>query len=70
MQEAYKALKSDDRGFRARTTKEGFLHHIFMFLENQGLIAYVQEDEISKTTKKPGWNLLNQNHFQRIQKIL
>lgn len=74
MQEAYEALKSDERGSRARTTKEGFLHHIFLFLENQGLIEYVQEDEMIKTTKKldnlMDWNLLNQNNFQRIQKII
>lgn len=74
MQEAYEALKSDERGSRARTTKEGFLHHIFMFLENQGLIEYVQEDEMIKTTKKldnlMDWNLLNQNNYQRIRKIL
>ena len=74
MQEAYEALKSDERGSRARTTKEGFLHHIFMFLENQGLIEYVQEDEMIKTTKKldnlMDWNLLNQNNYQRIRRIL
>ncbi|MDE6363520.1 MAG: hypothetical protein K2L86_04535 [Lachnospiraceae bacterium] len=74
MQEAYESLKSDERGSRARTTKEGFLHHIFMFLENQGLIEYVQEDEMIKTTKKldnlMDWNLLNQNNYQRICKVL
>ncbi|MDE6916369.1 MAG: hypothetical protein K2P39_06185 [Lachnospiraceae bacterium] len=74
MQEAYEALKSDERGSRARTTKEGFLHHIFVFLENQGLIEYVQEDEMIKTTKKldnlMDWNLLNQNNYQRISKVL
>lgn len=74
MQEAYEALKSDERGSRARTTKEGFLHHIFTFLENQGLVEYVQEDEMIKTTKKldnlMDWNLLNQNNYQRICKVL
>lgn len=74
MQEAYESLKSDERGSRARTTKEGFLHHIFLFLENQGLIEYVQEDEMIKTTKKldnlMDWNLLNQNNYQRICKVL
>ena len=74
MQEAYESLKSDERGSRARTTKEGFLHHIFVFLENQGLIEYVQEDEMIKTTKKldnlMDWNLLNQNNYQRICKVL
>lgn len=74
MQEAYESLKSDERGSRARTTKEGFLHHIFVFLENQGLIEYVQEDEMLKTTKKldnlMDWKLLNQNNYQRLCKIL
>ena len=74
MQEAYEALKSDERGSRARTTKEGFLHHIFLFLENQGLIEYVQEDEMIKTTKKldnlMDWNLLNQNHYLRVRQVL
>ena len=53
MLEAYEALKSDEKGYRARTTKEGFLHAIFMFLEKQGL-----------------WNLLNQNNFKRMRKVL
>ena len=35
MLEAYEALKSDDKGSKARTTKEGFLHHILKFLEKQ-----------------------------------
>ena len=33
MLEAYEALKSDEKGSRARTTKEGFLHHILTFLQ-------------------------------------
>lgn len=74
MMEAYEALKSDDRGSRARTTKEGFLHHILIFLEKQGLIDYVEDDEMIKTTKKldnlMDWNLLNQNNYQRIRKVL
>lgn len=74
MLEAYEALRSDDKGSKAKTTKEGFLHAIFVFLERQGLIEYVEEDEMIKTTKKldnlMDWNLLNQNHYQRIRKIL
>lgn len=74
MMEAYEALKSDERGTRARTTKEGFLHHILVFMEKQGLIEYVEEDEMIKTTKKldnlMDWNLLNQNNYQRIRKVL
>ena len=41
MMEAYEALRSDEKGSRAKTTKEGFLHHILMFLQKQGLIEYV-----------------------------
>lgn len=74
MLEAYEALRSDDRGSRAKTTKEGFLSNILNFLEKQGLIDYVEEDEMIKTTKKfdnfMDWNLLNQNHYQRVLKVL
>lgn len=74
MLEAYEALRSDDKGTRQRTTKEGFLHTIFCFLEEQGLIDYVIEDEMIKTTKKldnlMDWNLLNQNNYQRVRKVL
>ncbi len=74
MLEAYEALRSDDRGSKARTTKEGFLHNILIFLEKQGLIDYIEEDEMIKTTKKldnlMDWNLLNQNNYQRIKKVL
>lgn len=74
MLEAYEALRSDDKGSRAKTTKEGFLHTILVFLEKQGLIDYVEEDEMIKTTRKldslMDWNLLNQNNYQRIRKVL
>ena len=74
MIEAYEALRSDERGSRAKTTKEGFLYNILNFLQKQGLIEYVEEDEMIKTTKKldqfMDWNLLNQNHFQRVRRIL
>lgn len=74
MLEAYEALRSDERGTRQKTTKEGFLHTILQFLEEQGLVDYVDEDEMVKTTKKldnlMDWNLLNQNNYQRIRKVL
>ena len=74
MLEAYEALRSDDKGTRQRTTKEGFLHTIFTFLEEQGLIDYVVQDEIIKTNKKldnlMDWNLLNENNYQRVRKVL
>jgi len=74
MLEADEALRSEEKGSRARTTKEGFLYHLLTFLQKQGLIDYVEEDEMIKTTKKldsfMDWNLLNQNHFQRVKKVL
>lgn len=74
MLQAYEALKSDEKGSRAKTTKEGFLHNILIFLEKQGLIEYVVQDEMIKTTKKldnfMDWNLLNQNNYERVRKIL
>lgn len=72
--EAYEALRSDERGSRARTTKEGFLHQILTFLQKQGLVEYVEQDEMIMTTKKldnfMDWNLLNQNNYQRIRRVL
>lgn len=74
MLEAYEALRSDEKGSRAKTTKEGFLHHILNFLQKQGLVDYVEQDEMVKTTKKldnfMDWNLLNQNHYQRVLRVL
>lgn len=74
MCEAYEALRSDEKGSKAKTTKEGFLHHILKFLEKQGLIEYVEEDEMIQTTKKldnfMDWNLLNQNHYLRVRQVL
>lgn len=74
MAEAYEALRSDEKGSKAKTTKEGFLHNILNFLQKQGLIEYVEEDEMIKTTKKldhfMDWNLLNQNNFQRVKRVL
>ena len=72
--ETYEALKSDDRGSRMKTTKEGFIYNILMFLQKQGLIEYVVQDEMIKTTRKldnfMDWNLLNQNNYQRVLRVL
>lgn len=74
MLEAYEALRSDDKGSRAKTTKEGFLHAILVFLQKQGLIEYVEADEMIKTTKRldnfMDWNLLNQNNYHRVLRVL
>ena len=72
--ETYEALKSDDRGSRAKTTKEGFVYNILMILQKQGLVEYVVQDEMIKTTRKldnfMDWNLLNQNNYQRVMRVL
>ena len=72
--ETYEALKSDDRGSRMKTTKEGFIYNILMFLQKQGLIEYVVQDEMIKTTRKldhfMDWNLLNQNNYDRVLRVL
>lgn len=72
--EAFEALRSEDRGSRAKTTKEGFLYTILSFLSKQGLIDYIEVDEMIKTTKKldhlMDYNLLNKNNYNRVLKVL
>ncbi|MBQ9010634.1 MAG: hypothetical protein IJ088_15100 [Clostridia bacterium] len=74
MTEAYEALRSDDKGTRQKTTKEGFIHHILRFLQAQGLIEYIEQDEMIKTTRKldrfMDWNLLNKANYQRVLDVL
>ena len=74
MLEAYEALRSDDRGSRARTTKEGFIHSILSFLGKQGLIDYIEADEMIKTTNKLNhfmdFNLLNKNNYNRVMRVM
>ena len=74
MLEAFEALKSDDRGSRKKTTKEGFLYHILIFLQEQELIDYIEVDERIMPTHKlqqfMDYNLLNRNHYDRIKHIL
>lgn len=74
MQQAFEALRSNDKGSRSRTTKEGFLYNILMFLEEQNLIEFVEKDEMIYTTEKldhfMDWNLLNKNHYDRILRVL
>jgi hypothetical protein len=73
MQSAYEALKSV-AGSRAKTTKEGFLAGILIFLQEQGLVEYIESDDMIKTTKKldnfMDFNLLNRNNFFRIKSIV
>ena len=74
MKQIYDSLRSDEKGRRQKTTKEGFVHNILRFLEDQGLIDYIEQDEMIKTTRKldnfMDWNLLNKNNFYRVQRIL
>lgn len=74
MLEAFEALRSVDKGSRAKTTKEGFIYTILNFLGKQSLIDYIEEDEMIKTTKKldqfMDFNLLNKNNYDRVLKVL
>ena len=74
MLEAFEALRSDDKGSKQKTTKEGFLHGIFKFLQEQQLSEYIEADEMITTTKKldqfMDFNLLNQNNFNRVLHVL
>jgi len=74
MIEAFEALRSDEKGAKTKTTKEGFIHRILEFLQNQGLIDYIEADEMIKTTKKldhfMDFNLLNKNNYDRVMKVL
>ena len=74
MLQAYEALRSGDQGSRQKTTKEGFLYHILRFLQMQGLIEYIEQDEMIKTTRKldhfMDWNLLNKVNYERVMSVL
>lgn len=74
MLQSYESLRSDDRGRRQRTTKEGFLYNILKFLQDQGLIEYVEQDEMITTTRKldhfMDWNLLNKNNYDRVLAVM
>lgn len=74
MLESFEALRSEEKSSRARTTKEGFIYNILMFLQGQNLIDYIEEDEMIKTTKKldqfMDYNLLNKKNYGRVLRIL
>ena len=54
--------------------KSHFHHHILLFLERQGLIEYIEADEMVAPTRKldqfMDFNLLNQNNYKRVLKLL
>ncbi len=74
MLQAYEALKSDESMNRRKTTKEGFIYKILEFLQDQGLIVYVKQDETVMTTQKldhfMDWNLLNKSNYHRITAVI
>ena len=74
MTEAYQALKSVEEGTRAKYTKEGFVSIICDFLDRQGLIVFVQEDEMIKTTPKLDnimeYKILNKDNYTAIMEVL
>lgn len=74
MLEAFEALRSDEKGSKAKTTKEGFMYTILNFLQKQGLFDYIESDEMIKTTKKldhfMDFNVLNKNNYHRVLEVL
>lgn len=72
--QTFDSLKSEDKGSRSRTTKEGFLYHILNFLQKQGLILYIEADDVIQTTEKldhfMDWSLLNKNNYERVLRLL
>lgn len=68
--EKWEGLRSSDQKNRQKTTKEGFINNILKFLENQGLINYIEHDDIILTTSKldnfMNFNILNKNNYERV----
>lgn len=74
MYDSYESLHSEESSRRRKYTKEGFMYPILRFLQEQGLIDYIEQDDMVKTTKKfdnlMDWNLLNKNNYYRVQRVL
>ncbi len=72
--ERWEALRSSDKITTQKTTKEGFIYNILKFLEGQGLIIYIADEDKIYTEKKldnfMDWNLLNKNNYNRVLKAL
>ncbi|MGL6108356.1 DUF6063 family protein [Romboutsia sp.] len=68
--EKWQALKSSDTKTTAKTTKEGFIHTILTFLENQNLIHYIVNDDMIMTSSKldnfMDFNILNRSNYERV----
>ncbi len=74
MSEAYESLKSVEVSSKSKYTKEGFVSVICDFLEKQGLITFIAEDEMIKTTGKLDnimeYKILNKYNYERIMEAL
>lgn len=76
MRDAYEALKSTDsfKGVRSKFTKQGFLNGILKFMEDQGLINYIEADEMISVTRKfdnlMNYDLLNDNNIDRVRRVM
>lgn len=74
MSDAYESLKSVEAGSRSRYTKEGYVSIICGFLDRQGLILFIPEDEMIKTTAKLDnimeYKILNKENYARIMEAL
>ena len=64
--------EKDTAGISFRILYETY--EVLMFLQKQGLVEYVEQDEMIKTTRKldhfMDWNLLNQNNYERVLRVL
>ena len=74
MSEAYESLKSVEAGSRSKYTKEGYVSIICNFFDRQGLIIFIPEDEMIKTTAKLDnimeYKILNKENYARIMETL
>ncbi|MCR5815098.1 MAG: DUF6063 family protein [Desulfovibrio sp.] len=74
MSQSYESLRSDEKLSRRKTTKEGFLYAIIRFLQEQGLVIYIEKDEMIKTARKfdhfMDWNLLDRNNYSRVLRLM
>ena len=74
MSDAYESLRSVETGSRSKYTKEGYVSIICNFLDRQGLIIFIPEDEMIKTTAKLDnimeYKILNKENYTRIMEAL
>lgn len=74
MSEAYESLRSVETSSRSKYTKEGYVSIICNFLDRQGLIIFIPEDEMVKTTAKLDnimeYKILNKENYTKIMEAL